>query len=154
MRLPPPPALLDKQIFDGREYETEDMVEVLAALYNVKRADRERTWKYRTLIKAHREQHAKSLSRKGYPYDWKSLSKKSGNDWKTVVLVVDESGISIKKEVEDYCQRGKLPLAALQRGSDVLRDAERQLIVEWRAKILRRRRRWRRIRNFFGLGVK
>ena len=103
MELPPEPLFLEKQRYVSRFWDTADMLEALSIYYGSTWAQYPRTWKYRTLIAVHREQYSDRFSRKGYGPDWRE---------------------DVKPDVIEYTKAGKLPLTALRRGAEFIRQAD------------------------------
>jgi hypothetical protein len=113
MELPPEPPLLKKQRYVSRFWDTADMLEALSIYYGCTCAQYPYTWKYRTLIAVHREQYTDRFTRKGYGKDWKE---------------------DVKPDVVQYTEAGRLPLTALKRGAEFIRQADQTVWALVRAK--------------------
>lgn len=103
MRLPSQAPLLLQQRFLGRFWSTQEMMDALSMYYGLTAEQYNRTRSYRIIIAVHRDQYSDRYDRKGYGPDWKE---------------------AIKDELKEYTAKGKLPLIALRRAGDLLRQVE------------------------------
>jgi hypothetical protein len=111
MRIPPAPQMREKQRYSYRFWSNSEMMDLLSIYHGNTKAVYPRTWQYRTLISAHREQYSRISVRLGYGPDWRH---------------------EIKEAVIRYSKSGRLPLSALKIASEKMREAEMRIWVESR----------------------
>lgn len=121
MRFPPLPPLSTKQRTAGRFFETSEMMDILSVYYGMRNPIYPQSWQYRTLIAVHRAQGMKGTLRHAYGADWKGRRRYMKNG---VPTWTEEGCISIKRDVLEYTQSGRLPLIALERGAELIRAEE------------------------------
>lgn len=118
MKWPRKPRFLATQHWNGRRYDTGDMLDVLTTYHGIgmRRKIRVQSWHWRLLIRLHREENERhaGAGRKGYGKDWRE---------------------NIKPAVIDYEMRGRLPYHALEFAAKQILTAEMDL---WRTRFAER----------------
>jgi hypothetical protein len=87
----------------GRFWNTGEMVDVLSIHYGATPARYKKSWLFRTLIAIYREQYLQRAYGKGYGKDWQE---------------------HIKPDLLEYTKEGRMPLVALRRAADFIRQAD------------------------------